>query len=224
MTEPLISMALFTALLGSGHCLGMCGGLVAALSLSPHGREGGLFFQLFYHLGRIATYTLLGVLVGWLGSTLALTTTLGAVTRSLLIFSDLFVIVLGLGTAGFWKKYTLGQLEFQGQVRLLSGSIKRLRMIPATASALPIGLLMGLLPCGFLYAMVLTAAQSASPVQGGLIMLAFGVGTIPALFLFGGTAHWLSAGAKVWMLRGAGMMVAFMGCYNLFRHLHMLFG
>jgi len=222
MTDPLISMAFFTALLGSGHCIGMCGGLVAALSLSPHGREGGVFFQLLYNLGRIITYSLLGLLVGWLGSTLALTQNLAGFTRWVLIGSDLFIIVLGLGTAGLWQKFTLGRLEFQAPLKLLNRAVKQLKMAPATVSALPIGLLMGFLPCGFLYAMVLTAAQSAAPLQGGLIMLAFGIGTVPALLLFGGATRWLGTQARLWMLRGAGAMVAIMGIYNLIRHLQLV--
>jgi len=222
MSDPLISMAFFTALLGSGHCIGMCGGLVAALSLSPQGREGGLLFQLLYNFGRVLTYTLLGILVGWLGSTLALTTGLAGIARGLLIGSDLLVIFLGLGTAGLWQKYTLWQLEFKTPLQLLSRSVRRLKQMPSAVIALPIGLLMGFLPCGFLYAMVLTAAQSASPLLGGLVMLAFGIGTIPALLLFGGAAQWMSSRARRWLLRGAGLMVALMGAYNLLRHWQMI--
>jgi len=221
MTDPLISMAFFTALLGSGHCIGMCGGLVAALSLSPRGREGGLLFQLFYNFGRVLTYTLLGILVGWLGSTLALTTGLAGVTWGLLLGSDLLIIVLGLGTAGLWQKYTLLQLEFKTPLQWINRSVMQLKQIPSIVIALPIGLLMGFLPCGFLYAMVLTAAQSASPLLGGLVMLSFGIGTIPALLLFGGAAQWMSSRARRWLLRGAGTMVALMGTYNLLRHWQM---
>lgn len=222
MSEPLISLAFFTALLGSGHCIGMCGGLVAALSLSPQGRQGGLLFQMLYNLGRITTYSLIGLLFGWIGSALALTTTLAGLTRTLLILSDLMIIVLGLGTAGLWRKYSLWRLEFSAPGRFLSRYVTALTRVPAALSALPIGLLMGLLPCGFLYAVVLTAAQSASPLQGGMIMLAFGLGTLPAILLFGGAAQWLSTRARQWMLQGAGMLVAIMGIYNLIRHLRML--
>jgi uncharacterized protein len=222
MTEPLISMALFTALLGSGHCIGMCGGLLAAFALSPHGRQAGLLFQLLYHLGRVTTYSLIGMIVGWFGSALTMSTTYAGITRGVLLVSDMFIIILGLGTIGFWKNYTLWKLEFRGPVQLLSRSVKRLKNLPSVCSAIPLGLLMGLLPCGFLYAMVITATQSASATRGGLIMLAFGFGTLPALVLFGGTAHWLSARARAWMLRGAGLMVVLMGGYNLSRHLQMI--
>jgi sulfite exporter TauE/SafE len=96
-------MAFFTGLLGAGHCIGMCGSLVTALSLSEAGRQGGWFFQLLYNIGRISTYTFIGAVVGWLGSALAYTDRFKMVTRSLLIGSDFFVILVGLGTAGLFK-------------------------------------------------------------------------------------------------------------------------
>ncbi|PLX94038.1 MAG: sulfite exporter TauE/SafE family protein, partial [Desulfuromonas sp.] len=88
-------------------------------------------------------------------------------------------------------------------------------------SALPLGLLFGFLPCGFLYAMALTAAQSADSLRGAGIMLAFGVGTLPALFLVGSAARWFAV-RRGWMLRAAGLLVAMMGSYNLAQHIKLL--
>lgn len=222
MTDPLISMAFATALLGSGHCLGMCGGLVAALTLSPEGRRGGWPFQLFYNLGRGLTYTLIGFLVGWLGSAFALTDVFAGLSRLLLLASDLFIMLVGLGTLGLWRRFNVMQLEFSAPSQLFSRAAASLRRLPAGLAALPLGLLMGWLPCGFLYAVAITAAQSASPWKGAAIMLAFAVGTFPALLLFGGTAHWLSGRVRSLMLRSAGGMVALMGAYNLYRHLQLM--
>jgi len=222
MIDPLISMALITALLGSGHCLGMCGGLVAALTLSPQGRAGGMPFQLLYHLGRTVTYVLLGTLVGWLGSSVALTDGFGQFARLLLIATDLMIIVLGLGTAGLWSRFNLNRLESASATGWLAAAATRTSRLPAGLAALPLGLVMGFLPCGFLYAMLINAASSASPWRGALVMLAFGVGTAPALLLFGGAAQRLSLKMRSWMLRGAGLMIAVMGCYNLLRHWRML--
>jgi len=221
MNEPLITMALLTGLLGSGHCIGMCGGLVAALSLSETGKQGGLFFQLLYNIGRITTYTGIGWLVGWLGSAFAYANTLAGLTRALLIGSDLFVIVLGLGSAGLFRflKINVMQLEFAGPVRKITGAVAKLKKFPPALSALPLGLVMGFLPCGFLYAMIIAAGQSAGAATGAYMMFFFGLGTLPSLFLFGSTAHWLTAKMRAAMLRWAGIMVALMGAYNLYRHL-----
>ena len=180
MNEPLITMAFITGLLGSGHCIGMCGGLVAALSLSETGRRGGPLFHLFYNSGRIATYTGVGWLVGWLGSAFAYANTLAGVTRVLLLGSDIFVILLGLGSAGLFTKLNVMQLEFPGPVKKITSIVVRLKRLPPALSALPLGLIMGFLPCGFLYAMIIAAGQSTAPDRGALIMLSFGLGTMPA--------------------------------------------
>lgn len=221
MNEPLITMALMTGLLGSGHCIGMCGGLVAALSLSETGKQGGVFFHFLYSIGRITTYTGIGWIVGWLGSAFAYANTLAGLTRALLIASDIFVILLGLGSAGLFAflKVNLMFLEFPGPVLKITRAVTRLKKLPPALAALPLGLIMGFLPCGFLYAMIIAAGQSASAANGAFMMLSFGLGTLPALFLFGSAAHWLTARMRTFMLRSAGIMVALMGTYNLYRHL-----
>jgi len=112
--DPLFPMALLTGLLGTGHCLGMCGGLVAALGLAGEGRPRGPLFHLCYNLGRILTYGAIGLAVGWLGSAIAYTDAFSRLSRLVLVASDLVVIVLGLGTAGFFGGLTLLQLEFGG--------------------------------------------------------------------------------------------------------------
>lgn len=222
MIDPVVSMALATGFLGSGHCLGMCGGLVAALSLSPQGRQGGVLFQLLYHAGRLLTYGAIGLLVGWLGSVLAFTDRMHGLTHGLLIASDLLIILAGLGTAGLFARLQLFDLEFAGPVRALSRAAQGLRGWPPALAAFPLGLVFGLLPCGFVYAMALTAAQSTSAMTGGLILLGFGLGTVPALLLFGSTAQLLSLRARTWMLRSAGLLVALMGGVHLWRHLTLL--
>lgn len=222
MSDSLIYMAFVTGLLGTGHCIGMCGGLVSALSLSEAGRQGGWFFHLLYNLGRIGTYTFIGAVVGWLGSALAYTDRFKIVTRSLLIGSDVFVILIGLGTAGLFTWLNVTKLDFPGPMKAMTLAVSGLRRLPPAISALPLGLLFGFIPCGYLYAVAITAAQSASAVTGALMLLAFGLGTAPSLLLFGGAAHWLSGRARTWMLRIAGLVVAAMGVINLFKHLRMM--
>jgi sulfite exporter TauE/SafE len=219
--DPLISMAFMTGLLGSAHCIGMCGGLVSALSITADGRNSGLLFHLLYNLGRTITYSFIGFLVGWLGSAMVVKNSLQEITRVLLIGSDLFIILIGLGSAGLFAKLNIMTLEFGGPIQVMSRAVKGLRRLPPALSALPLGLLFGFLPCGLLYAMALTAVQSASSLTGALTMAAFGLGTIPALFLVGSAAQWFSS-KRNWMLKAAGLMVALMGCYNLYSHIRML--
>jgi sulfite exporter TauE/SafE len=222
MSDSLIYMAFVTGLLGTGHCIGMCGGLVSALSLSEAGRQGGWFFHLLYNLGRISTYTFIGAVVGWLGSALAYTDHFKMVTRSLLIGSDVFVILVGLGTAGLFTWLNVSKLDFPGPMKAMTLAVAGLRRLPPAISALPLGLLFGFIPCGYLYAVAITAAQSASVATGALMLFAFGLGTAPSLLLFGGAAHWLSGRARTWMLRIAGLVVAGMGVINLIKHMRMM--
>ena len=91
--DPLVSGALVTGLLGSGHCIGMCGGLVAALGLSG-GRRAGLTYHVLYNLGRISTYALLGYFVGWLGLAVAQPGALRGAGRVLMLGADLFVLLV----------------------------------------------------------------------------------------------------------------------------------
>jgi sulfite exporter TauE/SafE len=222
MSDSLIYMAFVTGLLGTGHCIGMCGGLVSALSLSEAGRQGGWFFHLLYNLGRISTYTFIGAVVGWLGSALAYTDRFKMVTRSLLIGSDVFVILVGLGTAGLFAWLNVSKLDFPGPMKAMTVAVVGLRRLPPAISALPLGLLFGFIPCGYLYAVAITAAQSASVATGALMLFAFGLGTAPSLLLFGSAAHWLSGRARTWMLRIAGLVVAGMGVINLTKHMRMM--
>ena len=222
MSDPLIAMGFTTGLLGAGHCVGMCGGLVGALSLSATGRRGGWSFHLLYNAGRLVTYTLIGAMVGWLGSALAYTDRFHTITRTLLVASDLFIILLGFGTAGLFTGLNLARLDFPGPLRAMTKAVQRLRQLPPALAALPLGLLFGFLPCGYLYAVAITAAQSADVTTGALMLLAFGIGTVPALLLFGTATQWLGTRARLWMLRFAGLLVAGMGAVNLLRHLRLM--
>ncbi len=224
MNEPLIALAFMTGLLGTGHCLGMCGGLVSALSLSPEGRRSGPAFPVLYHLGRVSTYALIGLAVGWLGSALVLTSDFRLIAFGLLLLSDLFVIVLGLGSAGLWPRFDLMRLESPSGALILGRLTRHFRYFPPLISPLLLGLLMGFLPCGLLYAVVLSAAQSTAPISGAAVMAAFGLGTVPGLLVVGGLAQWMGKRGRLWMVRAAGVTVVLMGGWNLWRHLSMMTG
>jgi hypothetical protein len=200
----------------------MCGGLVGALSLSEVGKKGGWMFHLLYNTGRITTYTFIGALVGWLGSALAYTDQFRLVTRSLLLASDVFIILIGLGTAGMLTWLNASNLDFAGPTKTMAAAMRGLRKLPPALAALPLGLLFGFIPCGYLYAVAITAAQSAEVTTGALMLLAFGLGTAPSLLIFGSATHWLSGRARTWMLRIAGLLVTGMGVINLLKHLSLM--
>lgn len=219
---PLLGMALATGLLGGGHCIGMCGGLVAALSLARNG-ERHFLFHLCYNLGRITTYAGIGLAGGWLAQAAFLPAAAGTLTRYLLVASDLFIIVVGLGSAGLLARISFFSLELPWISGLVTRSARRLTLLPVFAAAFPLGLVMGFLPCGFLYAMAITAAQTGSAAGGALVMLFFGLGTLPSLVLFGALAGKIRSRLRQNLIKTAGIFVAAGGAYNLYWHIEFFF-
>src|SRR5512134_1015410 len=168
--------AFLVGLLGGVHCLGMCGGIVGALSLQRPGAQPVAAFQLAYNLGRILSYGVAGALAGAIGFAAG-----GAVAArvGLYVLANLMLLALGLHLAGLWQG--VAALERVGV--LLWARIRPLaaRFLPvdSTPRALASGLLWGWLPCGMVYSVLTTALFSGSAARGFLVMLAFGLGTLP---------------------------------------------
>lgn len=173
-------------LLGGTHCVGMCGGIVSALSVRLPGQGARDWpLHLAYNLGRISSYTLAGALLGSIGSMGMLLNNLLPVQMVMYVLANLMLVALGFYLTGFAQSLTW--LEKLGQ-RLWS-RIQPLtrRFLPArsVAQAYPLGLLWGFLPCGMVYSVLATALVSGSSARGAGLMLAFGLGTLPNLMLAG---------------------------------------
>ncbi|WP_284155054.1 sulfite exporter TauE/SafE family protein [Sulfuricystis thermophila] len=177
-------LALFiVGLLGGGHCAGMCGGIVGAFSLqAPRQGAAALFVQLAYNLGRIASYVTAGLIAGWLGQAAG---SLLALQNGLYLFASLMLVAMGLYLLGVTQ--FLAPLERGGQRlwRRIQPLTSRFLPVRGIAQALPLGLLWGWLPCGLVYSALTTALAAGSAVKGALLMLAFGLGTLPNLLLAG---------------------------------------
>ncbi len=170
--------ALLMGLAGAGHCLMMCGGLAGALGAKPSATE-----LLTYNLGRISSYVVAGVLVGLL-SQLAVAQFTSALL-GLRFLAALFLIALGLYFAGWW--FGMQQLERLGRPlwQRLAPSARKLQQQRSLAGRFAAGVVWGWLPCGLVYSALSWAALSGTAAQGGLYMLLFGLGTLPAMFAFG---------------------------------------
>ncbi|AMC34348.1 sulfite exporter TauE/SafE family protein [Janthinobacterium sp. B9-8] len=208
-------LALFLAgLLGGGHCVGMCGGVVAAFSLQlPKGPRW--HYHLGFNLGRLLGYCLIGMLAGLLGS-LSVLLSLQGVKSGLFILANLLLILLGSYMAG-WSSLIL-LLEKAGRPLWLKIQPYMRLFLPIKRwpDTLIVGALWGWLPCGLVYTASLNALASASPWSGGLIMLSFGLGTLPNLLLMSAFAEQLRKLFKNKYLRylfGGGLM--FLGAYRL---------
>ncbi len=212
-----IWLAFCAGLVGSVHCIGMCGGIVAALAMTgPDGVvRSRIFTQALYNLGRIATYTLLGVAAGLIGSSLDLLA-LKSVALWFLCAANIFVIGVGLASALRVPWFNLSSLEM-APGRFLARPFKAFASGTSRFSAFPLGLCLGFLPCGLVYGPLMVAAGSGNPLRGGAIMAALGLGTMPALLMFGSASAAISGVVRDRLFRLLGLLIALMGSVGLWR-------
>ena len=205
---------LSVALLGSfGHCIGMCGGFIAALSGGKIGKDAPLFKKLFfysaYHFGRVSSYALIGALCGALGQVLSFSSK----AQGFLFFAvGCLMMLMGVSLVG--KTRFLSSMESSF---LLKPFAKRaysfLIASKSFFSFYVLGALNGFMPCGFVYFFAASAAASGSVIWGAIVMAIFGIATIPALVGFGFVVEF---GRNI-MVRLAGFMVILYGIYISYR-------
>lgn len=212
--------AFAAGLLGGVHCVGMCGGVVGAMTfgLPESARANGrlLLFLGGYNLGRIASYTLAGLLVGGIGGIAVDLVSLRHATMILLVLAGAFMILLGLYLAGWWRG--LAQLERVGGVlwRRIEPLARRLMIVRRPWQTVPMGLVWGWLPCGLVYSALILALTAGGPLEGALVMLSFGLGTLPNLMLIGVFAAQLTRFTRDPRVRViAGLIVIGFGLYYL---------
>ncbi len=174
MTELGYASALGLGLAGAGHCLGMCGGIAAALSL---GGSGSHTVTIAYHAGRISSYTLLGALLGLAAGSVDIT----AWTIGLRYIAGLLLIGMGLYVADWWRG--MAMLERAGAklwqpVQRFSSRWLPVRHWP---QAYALGLCWGLMPCGLIYSALAWSATAQHAPTSALLMFLFGLGTLPAM-------------------------------------------
>lgn len=174
------------AFLGSfGHCIGMCGGIVLAYSTMKIEPKSSKLSQsaahLLYSFGRVFTYSILGAIFGALGGVVTFSNTANA---TLLIIAGTAMILAGLSLMGKIKFLTLIEHTFSSS-SIYKNAFKKVLNSKSNLSFFILGMLNGLLPCGFVYFFAITAASTASPLYGALVMAIFGLSTIPAMFSLG---------------------------------------
>ena len=176
-------LALFlVGLLGGTHCVGMCGGIVGALSMGAPARWSML---LSYNAGRIISYSAAGAIAGALGAaSLGLE---GQVPARLILyfFANLMLVALGFYLLGVTRALAFTERVGQNLWRVLQPLTKRFLPARTMSQAFPLGLLWGWLPCGLVYSALASSLSAGSAGRGALMMLAFGLGTLPNLLLAG---------------------------------------
>ena len=198
---PLIFLA---GVAGSWHCAGMCGGFACALGSNPRSHMATLARHLTYNVGRVTTYCFLGGLVGFLAAGFCASEPGVPPTswaqRVLAITSGFLMVFIGLSLVGWLRRsYAPPLLGFGGQA--LARALGGLLRAPGPAMPLAFGVFNGFLPCPLVYAFLAQAAGSGGALPGLLVMLAFGLGTFPAMLLMGGLGAWAHSarGRTAWM-------------------------
>ena len=183
-------------LLGSVHCAGMCGGIVGALSVMPavgtrpvpvrvRPARAPLANVLAYNAGRIGSYMLAGALAGGVAQGAGALSRLPAQQAGAYWLANLMLAALGLYLMDAWRG--LARLEQGGQLlwRHVRPLLRRVGPLDGPGRMLAAGALWGWLPCGMVYSVLVTALLSGSAARGALVMLAFGLGTLPMLLALG---------------------------------------
>lgn len=216
MPELSIFSAFLVGLLGGGHCVGMCGGIVGAVSMTLPGQRPQLPYLLAYNGGRIASYTAAGVLAGLIGASGFFLDHVLPVEKLLYALASLMLVALGLYLAGWWQGVLLLEKAGGALWKHLQPWSKKLLPLRSPPQAFALGLVWGWLPCGLVYSVLVAALASGSAVSGGLLMLAFGLGTLPTLLAMGMAAVQLKAFLqKLWVRRTSGLLVLAFGLLGL---------
>ncbi|PMR76621.1 sulfite exporter TauE/SafE family protein [Billgrantia endophytica] len=190
---PLVAAFVF-GLLGGAHCIGMCGGIMSALtfavppSMRSPARLSGLL--LGYNLGRVLSYMSAGALVASLGTVLALSP---AARIALQVFAAMMLILMALYIANWWRGLLKVEAVGKRLWRHLEPVGKRLMPVVRVPQAVALGAVWGWLPCGLVYSMLAWSLAMADPLRGALLMGAFGLGTLPALLVTGFAARQLGS-------------------------------
>ena len=213
-----VTAAFMVGLLGGAHCVGMCGGIMNALVFAvPENMRSTrkvLPIVLLYNLGRITSYALAGFIIGWLGSWMQFIASPSGI--ALRILAGVMMIAMGLYIAGWWKG--LSHLEKVGGVfwKYLQPIGNRFMPVTRAWQALFLGMVWGWLPCGMVYsALTLSAGVSYGP-ESALVMIAFGLGTLPVMVLTGAFANKVKAVVQKAAVRNvAALLVIGFGVWTL---------
>jgi uncharacterized protein len=208
--------AALIGLLGSTHCVGMCGGIVSALNagIGEDRRRTSLAvtsYHLTYNAGRICSYVAAGTGVGLIGAETHRLALADALPVGAMI-AALFMIALGLYVGGWWR--AIAALEIAGGYiwRRIEPMGRRFLPVNNSAQAFGLGLVWGWLPCGLVYSALALALLSGSPRSGAAIMLGFGIGTLPMLLIIGKAAQHLGGFMRHPRLRqAAGVIIILFG-------------
>ena len=216
--------AFLVGLLGGVHCVGMCGGIMSALTLgiqpanSSSSNQSKLFpYLISYNLARILSYSIAGIIFGGVGAWITDLVLFNQAQMFLKIIAGLFLMALGLYLANWWRGLSYVEQLGSNVWKFIEPVAKRFIPIKNIKQAFGAGILWGWLPCGLVYSVLIWSLSSGSAVKGGLLMLSFGLGTLPTLLAVGLFAVSIKRFMQLQIVRVlAGMLVLGFGLYQIF--------
>ena len=196
----LFALGIFT----SFHCIGMCGGIILTQTFNKYDKISSLKSSFLYNLGRVISYTILGGIIGALGSVFASSTKLQSLIQ---LIAALFMIISGLNMIGIklFKKFTLPSI------------FNKSTCVNNHKNPFIIGYLNGFLPCGLLQTMQLYALSSGSFIMGASSMFVFSLGTVPVMLGFAYLSSKISERYSDRILKYAGLLIIIFGLFMIKR-------
>lgn len=224
LADPIYLIFLTTGFsVGFGHCIGMCGPIVVSLSLNL--KERPTFVpHLLYNSGRITTYALLGGLAGLTGSFVSVAHRIAGIQKGAMIFDGVVIILMGLAMSG-WIRW--GEIfgDVYKPLDFITKGFQKLSAAKSVFAYYPLGMVLGFLPCGSVYTALIASAGAgvgahstfSGFLSGSGVMIAFGIGTLPALMLVGKLSDlgWIKSRALIYKIGAVLMILA--GAYFIFK-------
>jgi len=204
-------------LLGGMHCIGMCGGFVAMYSLKKPEERASFPYHALYNAGRITTYSLLGGAVGVLGSFLDQAAQLRGIQSSVLLFAGIVMVLMGLNIAGLFGRGVLIDQSDITKSSVFRSALRTVINMNSVWALFLLGLLLGLLPCGLLYPVLIMAGASGGFLPGVLTMVVFGIGTVPVMMGFGFLVTRIRPHFRRSIYRVAALLIIILGFQSLLR-------
>lgn len=210
--------AFIFGLLGGSHCIGMCGGIMGALTMGIDANkqtDQRLLMVGSYNIGRITSYVIAGIIFGVIGSILGHSSpTVGTILR---LVAGGMLIVMGLYLSGWWMGLTHIEKVGSHLWRHIQPIAQKILPVKNAPQAYLLGALWGWLPCGLVYSVLIWSASAANIQQAALIMLFFGLGTLPVMFATGLAAQTIKKWIQKPVVRSlSGALVIVFGVWTLY--------
>lgn len=210
--SPEILAAFFVGLVGSLHCIGMCGPIVIALPVPNTSNLSFFTGRILYNLGRVVTYSFLGAVLGLLGSKIALTGTQQVVSIVLGV-----VIIIAVFLPQKYKNYFAQHSLIQKLAHPLKSNIGVLFSKGSFSAMFLIGILNGFLPCGLVYVALAGAIASGDAISGTTVMILFGLGTVPAMFVASVFGKFINIGIRTKIRKAVPVLAIILGVIFILR-------